>query len=306
MNIVHLLIQQNLIMFIYLLIGYYLFHKKLVSREGSADIGKILLHVIIPATIVKSYCTNLAKESLIGLVVSFTAALAALILSIFITRICFKREDGLERFGVAFSNAGFIGIPLVQATLGSQATFYAASFVALLNIMQWTYGVFVMTGDCSAISWKKIRTNPIVLGFLSGIIVFLLPIELPNIVAGTLETLAAMNGPLAMMVLGIYLAQVPFQSIFTEWDIYKSTLIRLLLIPLLTIPLFMWLPEVYNEIKLTIVIVAAAPVGSNVAIFAQLYDKNYQKAVKEICMSTLFCIVTLPLVVGVANLLLYR
>ena len=291
-------------MFLYLLIGYFLFRKKLVSTQGSADIGRMLLYVVMPIAIIKSYLVDFSMEKLEGLAVSFVLAILSLLLAIMIARLFFKKDSGIERFGVAFSNAGFIGIPLVQMTLGEEAVFYVASFVALLNILQWTYGVLVITGDKSAISFAKIRTNPIVLSFMAGILLFFLPVSLPAAVTGIIGTIASMNGPLAMIVLGVYLAQIPLKSLFTDKKVYLATAVRLLVIPALTIVLMMLFPDKYLMVKLTILIAASAPVGSNVAIFAQIYDKDYTQAVKEVCMSTLFCIITLPIMMGIANAVL--
>ena len=115
----------------------------------------MLLYIIMPTAIIRSYLADFSPDMLAGLAVSFAAALFSLILAIIVSRATFKKEESLERFVAAFSNAGFIGIPLVQMTLGSDAVFYIASFVALLNILQWTYGVFIMTGDRSAVSIKN-------------------------------------------------------------------------------------------------------------------------------------------------------
>lgn len=301
MEIVTLLIKQNLIMLIYLMIGFFLFRKKLVGVQGSADLGRMLLYVIMPTAIIKSYLADFSPDMLAGLAVSFAAALLSLILAILVSRAAFKKEEALERFGAAFSNAGFIGIPLVQMTLGSDAVFYIASFVALLNILQWTYGVFIMTGDRSAVSVKKIATNPIVISFLIGLFLFFLPVTLPEILENVVATVSSMNGPLAMIILGVYLAQIPLRSLFKDRVVFRCTLIRLVVIPLLTIPVLMIFPDRYALIKLAVLIAAAAPVGSNVAIFAQIYDLDYTRAVKEICLSTLLCIVTLPLISGIAG-----
>ena len=141
MEIVVLLLRQNLVMLVYMMIGYFLYKKKLVSAGGSADIGRILLYIVMPAAILKSYLADFSRERLEGLFVSFLAALLSLLLSIAAARIAFSKEQGIERFGAAFSNAGFIGIPLVQMTLGEEAVFYVSSYVALLNILQWTYGL---------------------------------------------------------------------------------------------------------------------------------------------------------------------
>ena len=303
MDIVILLLKQNLIMLIYLLIGYFLFKKKLVSTQGSGDIGRMLLYIVMPVAIIKAYIIDFSVERLQGLLISFVAAVFSLMLSIVISRFAFRNEEGIERFGAAFSNAGFIGIPLVQMTLGTEAVFYVSSFVALLNILQWTYGVLVMTGDRSVISFQKVRTNPIVISFLVGIALFLLPIPLPQVVESVLATVSSMNGPLAMIVLGVYLAQVPLKSLFTEGIVYRCTFVRLIVIPVLTLLLMMLVPKEYYLVKMAVLIAASAPVGSNVAIFAQLHEKDYTRAVKEVCMSTLCCIITLPIIVGIAGLL---
>lgn len=301
MEIVLLLIKQNLVMLIYLLIGFFLFRKKLVGVQGSADLGRMLLYVVMPTAIIKSYIADFSPDMLAGLAVSFAAALLSLIFAILISRAAFRKKESLERFGAAFSNAGFIGIPLVQMTLGSDAVFYIASFVALLNILQWTYGVLIMTGDRSAVSAKKIATNPIVISFLIGLCLFFLPFTLPETLESVVTTVSGMNGPLAMIILGVYLAQIPLKSLFKDGVVLRCTLMRLVVIPLLTIPVLMIFPARYTLIKFAVLIAAAAPVGSNVAIFAQIYDLDYTRAVKEICLSTLLCIVTLPLISGIAG-----
>ena len=304
MDFIILLLKQNILMFLYLLIGYFLFRKKLIGISGSADIGRMLLHIVMPAAIIKAYMTSYTPERLIGLVLSFLAALLALLLAIFISRIFFKKEQAIERFGAAFSNAGFIGIPLVQMTLGEEAVFYISSFVALLNILQWTYGVFILTGDRNTFSFQKLRTNPVILSFLGGLLLFFLPVRLPDLLTGMIGSLAAMNGPLAMIVLGTYLAQVSPGSLFKERLAYRSSFVRLILIPVLTIILLGFFPAEYHTLKLAVLIAASAPIGSNVAIFAQLYGQDYTRAVKEVCLSTLLCMITLPLITGLADYIL--
>lgn len=304
MEIVVLLLRQNLVMLVYMMIGYFLYKKKLVSAGGSADIGRILLYIVMPAAILKSYLADFSRERLEGLFVSFLAALLSLLLSIAAARIAFSKEQGIERFGAAFSNAGFIGIPLVQMTLGEEAVFYVSSYVALLNILQWTYGLVTITGDRSLISVKRLRTNPILLSFLAGIALFLLPVSLPETAENVVGTIAAMNGPLAMIVLGVYLGQVPLRSLFSGRVVYRCALVRLIVIPVLTMALLFVFPEKYHMLKLTILIAASAPVGSNVSIFAQLYGQDYMQSVKEVTFSTLLCIITLPLILGIADYVL--
>ena len=302
MDVVLLLIQQNLVMFVYLIIGYLLIKSGIMTNAGSGEVGKMLLYLVMPVAIIRSFIREFSTEMLTSFVVSFLAALAALALAVVVSLLIFRKRSGVRVFGTAFSNAGFIGIPLTQMVLGDEAVLYVASFVAILNFLQWTFGIWVMTGDTSVISPKKIVKNPILIAFAVGLILLFLPVTLPAPVSGLISTIASMNGPLAMIVLGAYLAQVPPGSLFTDKDSYLCTAVRLLLIPLLTILLFWLLPAPFQPVKLALLLTAAAPVGSNVAIWAQIYNADYKAAVRDVCLSTLFSIFTMPLIIMISSL----
>ena len=286
-----------------MMIGCLLYQKKFVSKQGSKVLGLILLYVILPVVIVKAYLVKFSEELLRGLALSFAASLLVLLLSMLLSRIVFRSKYPIEQFSSAFSNAGFIGIPLVEMTFNdSMAVFYVSSFVALLNILQWTYGIVVMTGKRDSIAPKKITTNPIVISFIVGIILFFLPVELPEVLNSAVAAVSSMNAPVAMIILGTYLAQMKLRELFTDRMVYLCAVMRLIVIPLATAAVLALIPG--NEmLKMSVLIVAATPVGSNVAIFAQMEDMDYTQAVKDICLSTLLCIVTIPLVVSAAGVL---
>lgn len=299
-----IILKQIILMFIYMMIGFLLCKKKFVTEQGSKELGKILLYVILPVVIVKAYLVTFSVELLKGLVLSFMASLLALLLSMILSRVVFGSRYPIEQFSSAFSNAGFIGIPLVEMTFNdSMAVFYVSSFVALLNILQWTYGIVVMTGKKDSIALKKITTNPIIISFLLGILLFFLPVELPEVLDSAVAAITSMNAPVAMIILGIYLAQMRLRDFFTDRAVYLCALMRLIVIPLATAAVLALIPG--NEmLKMSVLIVAATPVGSNVAIFAQMEGLDHTQAVKDICLSTVLCIVTIPVVVTAAGVIL--
>ena len=304
MELSMIILKQIVLMFIYMMIGFLLYKKKFVTKQGSKELGLILLYVILPVVIVKAYLVTFSAELLRGLALSFAASLLVLLLSMLLSRIVFRSKYPIEQFSSAFSNAGFIGIPLVEMTFNdSMAVFYVSSFVALLNILQWTYGIVVMTGKRDSIAPKMITTNPIVISFIVGIILFFLPVELPEVLNSAVAAVSSMNAPVAMIILGTYLAQMKLRELFTDRMVYLCALMRLIVIPLATAAVLALIPG--NEmLKMSVLIVAATPVGSNVAIFAQMEDMDYTQAVKDICLSTLLCIVTIPLVVSAAGVIL--
>ena len=166
MEIIELLFIQILIMFVYIGIGLIMTKIKLIDDFGAKQLSKVLVYFITPVAILYSF-TNMtfSKEYTIGLLVSMILSVAALGISIIVSRVAFGSRYTLEHFGTSFSNAGFMGIPLVMAILGPAGVFYISTFVALLNILQWTYGVFVITNTKDFIQPKKILTNPFVISF---------------------------------------------------------------------------------------------------------------------------------------------
>ena len=303
MSIIELLFIQILIMFVYIGIGLIMTKIKLIDDFGAKQLSKVLVYFITPVAILYSF-TNMtfSKEYTIGLLVSMVLSVVALGISIIISRVTFGSKYTLEHFGTSFSNAGFMGIPLVMAILGPAGVFYISTFVALLNILQWTYGVFVITETKDFIQPKKIMTNPFVISFILGIIFYGLNglgFHMPEIINNQLSIISKMIGPIAMLIIGTYLSKVNFREIFKEKIVYASLLLRLIGIPLVTILVFLVVPKTYENIALSIMIVASAPVGANVAIFAALYGVEHKRAIVEICLSTLLAAFTMPLMIAV-------
>ena len=294
METVFIVLRQIVIMFVYMAIGGLLFQKGLITKEGSKSLANLLLYAVLPCVVVKSFCVARTPERMSGLLVSFLAALGILLLAMAVSHLLFKKNP-IDDFGAAFSNAGFMGFPLVAAVQGSEAIFYAAGFVALLNALQWTYGQSLISGDPGYRSPKAILKNPLVLSLLLGILIFCFEIPVPAIASDLLAALAALNAPLAMVILGVYLAQTDPKTLFNDPHLYVVAAARLVLIPLLTILVLKLLPAEYAAIATTLVIVAAAPIGSNVAVYAQKLGKDYAYAVRGVCLSTLLSAITMPL-----------
>lgn len=294
MATVFIVLRQIVIMFVYMAIGGLLFQKGLITKEGSKSLANLLLYVVLPCVVVKSFCVARTPERMNGLLVSFLAALGILLLAMAVSHLLFQKNP-IDDFGAAFSNAGFMGFPLVAAVQGSEAIFYAAGFVALLNALQWTYGQSLISGDPGYRSPKAILKNPLVLSLLLGILIFCFELPVPAIASDLLAALAALNAPLAMVILGVYLAQTDARTLFNDPHLYVVAAARLVLIPLLTILVLKLLPAQYAAIATTLVIVAAAPIGSNVAVYAQKLGKDYAYAVRGVCLSTLLSAITMPL-----------
>ena len=298
-----ILFKQIMVMFILMFIGDWLFKRGFVTKDGSKQLGSVLLYVVIPTIVLRSLWIDFSYERLFMLFKTFGLALLALIISMLVSKLFFN-HDPVANFSSSFSNAGFIGIPLVQALMGSDAVFYITGIIMMLNLLQWTYGLVVITGDIEHIHIKRLLKNPVLIAFVVGFAAFLLSLPKPEIVTTTLNTIAALNTPLAMIVSGVYLAQCKFISLFNDIHLYRVSFVRLLVIPVLTLLAFALFPASLRECSLAILIAASAPVGANVAIFAAQYNADYTYAVRLVCTTTILSIITVPLIIALAVIII--
>jgi predicted permease len=302
MEMTWILVRQILQMFLLAGAGYALFRTRKISQEGSRALGNILIYLALPAVIINGFLVERTPERLTGLLLSAGAAAVLLILSALVSRLFFRR-DAIAAFAGAFSNPGFFGVPLIVASAGQGAVFYVASFIAFLNIGQWTYGASILNGQPirQGFRLKKLATAPFIIAMAAGFVLFMAGIKLPAPVSGTISTLAALNTPLAMFTVGIYLAQTDLIGMLKRRTVYAVSAVRLLLIPLISLALLAAVPESLRDMKLALLLAVSCPVGSNVAVYAQLYGKDYPYAVETVVISTLLSIATIPAVTGIAT-----
>ena len=298
-----IVLQQTLTMGLYMLIGFglYRFHK--ITEEGSRNIATLLLWMVIPSTIIDSFCVPYSVQKLGQLGISCLLGLLCLMIALFIARLLFHKKP-IDRFAASFSNAGFIGIPLVRASLGMEAVFYLVGMIILLNLLQWTYGVSILRGQRGKVSLRQFLFNPVTVSAVIGLNLFLTGAgsQLPGVISGCISGIADLNAPLAMLVLGVYLAQTNLRDLCTDRKLFLVSGVRLLLIPLVTMLILHFIP-VDPLIRKTLLIATAAPAGANTAIYAQVHGADYRHACQTVTQSTVLSIGTLPFILMISEYL---
>ncbi|MBQ6389235.1 MAG: AEC family transporter [Mogibacterium sp.] len=298
-----IILKQTIVMFLYMFAGYIMFRTRKMTVAGGEDIANLLVRIVIPAVIINSFCVEYSSAKLVQLLQS--AFLSALGIGIaMLIAALFFRNHPVDNFGSAFSNAGFIGIPLIQAAFGDEGVFNIVAIVAMMNMMQWSYGVKVITGKKSAVSARRLFINPIFISIVIGLALFLTRVgaHLPVILSSALTGMSALNAPLAMLVMGSYLAQSDMKKMLTTGHLYLACAVRLLIIPAITLLIFRFIP--FNkEMILAVYIALSTPMGANVAVYARLYNGDYPYACQAVTLSTLLSIITLPVVIVAASLI---
>ena len=301
MDTVLTLVKQTVTMFLLAGVGFAMFKSGKITKEGSKSIGNILIYGSLPCVLISSFFIEKTQEHMIGLAISAALGFLLVLMSILVGKLCF-REDAIAKFAAAFSNPGFFGIPLILASLGSGCVFYVSGFIACVNLGQWTYGVAVMTGQKGGFSFKRLVTAPFAIAIAIGLAIFLTGIEIPGILKNSITAIKELNTPLAMFTVGIYLAQTDLKNMFFKKSLYSISLVRLLMIPALAILLLWPLPASMLDMKIALFIAAACPVGSNIAVYAQLHNQDYAYSVETVIISTILAIVTMPIMVSLAQM----
>ena len=299
--ITQILLQQTIIMFLLMMLGLLLSRHGMITEQGSRDLSNVLLYAVIPCVILRSYMSEFSVDKLRAMGISAVIAVIAFVASIGVAYLTCGTRHRIENFAVAFGYAGFIGIPLVTAVFGAEAAFYVVSYSTLVNLLQWTYGIVIISGKKETINLKMVFVNPVFISMVIGLILFVTQPTLPSVVTGTIGYIADANTALAMIILGFYLSKVRLRDLFASARLYVVSAVRLLVVPAVTVLIFLLFPFARGEITLITLIAAATPVASSTAIFAQKFDQDYRQAVSYVCLSTILSVATLPLVMLVAE-----
>ncbi len=299
---------QVVALFLLMAFGFAGERAKIINENGSKVLSNISLVFVTPCLIINSFNIEYNPEKLTGLLICLAASVAIHALSIIGVELWAKgKRNAAEKlriikFAIVFSNAGYMGIPLQEAVLGADGVFYGSVYVAVFNVTLWTYGVVLSTGNIKEISGKKLALNPGLIGVTIGILLFLLPIELPKILSQTISSMAALNTPLAMIIIGFYLAQSNLLRALRDKSVYIVAIFKLIAIPLVTLGV-MYLCGVRGAPLVAMVTTASAPTAAATSMFATKFDNDVILSVNLVTVTTVLSIITMPVLVALAQYL---
>lgn len=303
-----LIFEQLVKMFFIMLLAFICYKIKLVDQNGNRSVSNLLLMVVNPLLIITVYQgTDYDPDMVRGLLLAFIAAFFAHIIGIVVSTVLIRPSSGtdcsIERFNSMYSNCGFIGIPLINSVLGSSGVFYLTAYMVVFNLFSWTHGVILMEKKCSLKNMKRGVLSPMFLSTIAAVALFFLRIRIPSVVLDSMDYVADMNTPLAMMVAGFSVAQADLGRMLRNARIYFVSFIKLILIPLLMIGVLklMALPA---EVSATVLVGAACPAATTGTMMAIRYRQNYTYSSELFSMTTVLSVVTIPAVVFLSEIIL--
>ncbi len=305
-----IIMLRNVLVFVALAIpGYLLVKTKTLSQEQSGVLSKILMYVGVPFLIVSTTLNVDFNANTVGMILfaaGFTVAFTFLMffLSYFFTK--GEKEEktrGILRFSAVFSNNGFLGIPLAQAVFGldSMATALVVVINIVSNMLLFTLGVYLVSGDKKTISVKSVLLNPVLIGFAVGIVLNLTGVK--NYVAETVTYtgyISAIVTPISMFILGMKLGSVPLVNILRSPKMYYASFWKLLVMPCLAVlalfALRLAIPQIIGTAMMFACFVGlGTPTAGSSSIFTDMYDGDTDNAVIFTLGTTLLSIITIPL-----------
>ena len=304
--------NQVLIILGLIIVGFCLTRMGKITEKGAKEMTSVLLMVVTPCVLISSYEKPFNADEAKQLGVAAALALGIHIIAIVLSTIVFKKQKNEDHrriniFASVYSNCGFMAIPLLTEALGQQGVFYGSMYLAVFTPLYWTHGVYLCTGgDRKEISLKKGFINPGVIGTGVSMLLFISGFwfrsysDSTTAVIGVLKSvisyLASLNTPLAMLVLGYYIAKINIIECLKKPMIYFVSLIRLIIIPLICIAIVRII-KIPPEIAKAILIPAACPSATVATLFAARYGLDAEYSSEIVSISTVASIVTIPLIV---------
>lgn len=334
MNVGQLIFNVALL-FIMAVPGIILRKADLVPGGFGKGLSNLVLFIAQPTLIVYSYldCTVPFSDIWHNIVLIFVLSILAHLVFFGAAMLFFKKAaDGkrrMLRFSTIFSNAAFMGIPLIEALFGAEATIYASIYNITFNLFLWTLGVHLCTheridrdgdGDvdltddmiaikqrASEVSWVKVLTHPITIASIVGVLCLVGGVNFTSvkmeIIERSLFMLKSLVAPLSMVVIGIRLAEMSFKGIFKDYHMYIFLTMRHIALPLALLGIAALIGlvfEISELVMIVFIILVSTPAATSATMFAEKYDCDAVYTSRLVAISTLLSIVTMPLVVSIA------
>lgn len=303
MGVSILLTEQILAMFLVVGVGYALVKTGLLKSEESKVISNIVVYVCMPCVTVDAFQIEMTKDKVQGLLLAVVVAAVVHAVMIGLVKLLGRPLgfNSIEKASMIYSNSGNLVIPLVASVLGKEWVFYTSAYTLVQTMLVWTHGVSVISGE-SQKDIRKIVTNPNIIALFLGFFLFVSGIQLPVIVGSCVSSLGDMIGPVSMLVIGMLIGNVNLLWVFRQKRIYLICLIRLVVVPVaaaaaMAVIKHLGIHRDAGNILLVVLLATAAPAAAMVTQLAQLYGKDAKYASVINVMSVIFCIVTMPLMV---------
>ncbi len=286
---------QVMTLFLLIISGFCAAKFKLLNDQGLRGLNTLVLLFAQPAMIVHKLQTPASPELIAELIWVFVLTCATIAIAGVIAFRLFAKEETARRAVLTnlsmVSNCGFMGYPVIIATMGEGALIYAVIFVAAFNLMCWTLGAYFFGGR-RAMQPQKLLTNPTIWAVVLGMTLFLTGWRLPDFLNSALDMMGSTTTPLAMFVIGGRLISLRREHL-RDTKLLLTCALRLLVFPAMILLLRLTpLPEMVVS---SVYLCTAMPCAALTAMQAERFDCDQELASRGVALSTALSMATVPL-----------
>ena len=302
--------RQVVILYIIVAVGFAADKLGVFTQKTAKASNDLLFYIITPCVIINSFLTTeftpeTAKGLLLAALGGACTHAAGILLSLPFFRKKENPNNAIFKFACVYGNMGYMALPLAQAMLGSEGVFYCSAGVIVFQVFCFTHGAWTMNrGNAEGEKFraKKLILNPGIIAVLIGLPFFLFRIELPELLTKPVDFIGSMNTPLAMVMLGTYMANAGLKTIFKNKEQYLVALVKIIGVPLLILSVMKFSKLMSGALLVSCVIQAAAPSANNTVMFAAKYGRDTGLASKTVAFVSFASILTIPVMIALANI----
>ena len=290
---------QIIKLFLLIIVGFAAIKIGAVPKETGAIFSKLLLNITLPCTILSSVLGSGSNLPMGSLLLCLLYATLALLISFGIGYVLPKyvykagKDTGTHAFLGSQSNFGFMGIPVTLSVFGPGAGIYSSLVQIPANLLTYSLGIKLIAPAGEKMSIKKLLLNTGSLSSILALVLYFAKVKLPDVIFSSVELLAGITTPGAMLIIGMTLASYPLKGLFTDFRLYCTLLVRLVVVPLAVLG-FMKLVHADPFFTSVFTLQLAMPSATITAMLSIQYGGNANLAGKGIFLTTLISAVTLP------------
>ncbi len=303
MEAVKIVSNQVGVLFLLIAVGFILIKANIIAKSTMKDMSSILLYIVVPTLLVKTYSREFKYNEMISLALAFLISIFFHVLGILISDIFIRKSNNddykMDKLSVVYSNCGFMAFPILSVVLGEDGIFYGSAFVAVFNIFLWTHGIKVLT-DKSRLNIKKAIFNPGCIAVMLGLATYLFQIKYHPIINDTIDFISSLNTPIAMLVVGGMLADIKWSN-FIDIKLLLASFMRILFVSFVGILILKFM-KIYlinlnmMNVCISIALCAACPAASSITLIPASMGMEAARGAKIIAFTTICSIITLPLI----------
>ena len=307
------------VLFAILFTGWFLRKINFIDDKMNNSINKLIVYFAYPCLIVHNIGTlDLSGEIIVSFGLTFIISLVCFYIYGLVSfgyskgRNFPKEDSNSLEFSMATPNNGFMGFPVSLIFFGEMGMLLMLAHNAAMNFFVFTYGIKLLRrnhADNRKATPKrfikatlKLLLNPNILALFIGFALSLLGGILPAAVDEYLVYIGNISTPMAMIFIGSTLTGYNFKDIIKSKVIIEASLVKLLVMPVITVGLVYFLP-IEPIIKCIVVLGICFPTAATCSMLAQQEGLDPGPASKTLFLSTVLSIITVPLALNLLTMI---